>query len=109
VAEQHLADPVLDYFSPIRPAEGERSCHRRLDEALTIIEHAIAPQHRRSSRHRRVSHASRQAQPDLSMIQAAEIPTVSSDDFTAALDALSDRRTRLVAMVNNDGWAWDHL
>lgn len=47
--------------------------------------------------------------PDLDRLRAADIPTVSDEEFADAIEDQQKRRRRLLAMVEADAWYWPPL
>jgi hypothetical protein len=124
-AEQHLAYPVLHYFSSRQPESAAPPALARLDDALLLLRvgvvararpdpAAVEPLRRALNRYLAavaVTSAARQESapppvPDLGALKAAGIPVVADEEFAARLAGESDRRYRLRSFVAADGWNW---
>lgn len=126
-AEQHLAYPVLHYFHSPSTASAAPVALARLDEAVLLLRAAVAPPARiHSSAVEPVRRALDRwlfaatstvtgpqdgrppGLPDTSALRGAGIPLASAAEYlqAAAAAADADRRCRLRAVVEDDGWSW---
>lgn len=124
LGQRHLAYPILHYFHDVDVDAAAAVRIAMLDEALTLLEHGVAPEVRPrrsvlSSARRSVNAylgALRAAYirpadedppaPSLRALREAGIPTVSDDEFHEALQELSERRRTLCGALHDDGWTW---
>lgn len=126
LSQQHLAYPALHYFRSADANASPAVAVTVLDEALTLIEYGLAPDQRPSDLLLRAVRGSiarftdtvteqhpAAAQvppaPALAPLRAAGVPTVSDEQFARALDALSERRAKLHALLHHDGRSWDDI
>lgn len=124
LAQRHLAYPVLHYFQTEDVHMAPTVAVAVLDECLTVVLHGMPTEHRPSAmsllRARRAielytgtvgpDHESRDGAPPpprLQPLRDAGIPTVDDAVFAAQMQALTRRRARLRAVVENDGWRWE--
>ena len=124
-AEQHLAYPVLHYFSSRQPESAAPLALARLDDALLLLRDGVAararPEHSAIEPLRRAldrylaavdvtSAARRETEPppapDLGALGKAGVPVVSDEEFAARVADEADRRRRLRSFVAADGWSW---
>ncbi len=126
LAQRHAAYPVLHYFVGHHPQEALAPRLAALDEALTIIRHALPE----LSVHRAACDPARHAITELlgmldrHYIHAADPPpppprldalrrhgfTVENDaGFAETARQLEPRRKLLLAMVRAAGWSWDSV
>lgn len=124
LSEQYLSYPVLQYYHAARPEKSPAIGIVVLDEALTMLRYGIPetirpnPAVLRSARASVASFletlgpafitaAERVPQaPDLEALRERGVPTVSSGEFSEAVERLSERRRKLLGMLRNDGWTW---
>lgn len=123
-SERHVAYPVLQYFSASSPRADLSPRIASLDDAVTILAHAI-PAHLRPAQ--TVLHTLRKAireylrrieetqiklpeeppeLPDFDALRRAQIPLVQDDEIKANFDELKDHRRLLYGFVKADGWKW---
>ncbi len=124
LAQRHLAYPVLHYFQTEDVHMAPTVAVAVLDECLTIVLHGMSTEHRPNAmsllRARRAielytgtvrpSGETRRDVPPppcLEPLREAGLPTVEEGLFDAQLTHLQERRQRLRAVVENDGWRWD--
>lgn len=123
--ERHPTYPVLNYFHSPRIRTAFAPQVAALDEAVTILQHAVDPSVRpgsavlltvRSAVHEllltlqpaiRDTDREIPAAPDLAPLSHASVPLVPTAAFEQALTSLQDHRRRLNALVIADGWNWD--
>jgi hypothetical protein len=124
-AEQHLAYPVLHYFSSRQPESAAPLALARLDDALLLLHAGVAPCARPESSAieplRRaldrylaavdVTAAPRgetepPPAPDLGALRTTGVPVVPDGEFTGRVAGEADRRRRLRSFVAADGWTW---
>ncbi|GGI09421.1 potassium channel family protein [Egicoccus halophilus] len=125
LAQQFLSYPVLHYFhSPHRHSAIEPGI-AALDEALSLLEHGVAPSvrpHPMVLRPTRVAlerftdlvardHGADATQapplPDLAPLRRAGIPTVDDDTFRAGMAGRAEERRLLLALVQGTSWRWN--
>ena len=124
LAERHLTYPVLQYFhSGRRERTSTALTLVVLDEALTLLRHGVAVEARpdptaldplaravgwylETVEGALVADAVRPMEAaDLDAVRRAGIPTVSDDDYRAALERQAPRRCQLTALLIDEGWA----
>ncbi|MCB9550898.1 MAG: hypothetical protein H6705_03245 [Myxococcales bacterium] len=123
LTEQYLAYPVLHYFHSTTRPTAVAPMLAALDEALSLLMHAVEPRHRLPGRADRMLRGvltnclstlstawidpedEPPPLPDFAALRAAGIAVV--DDPGAALTRLAKRRRYLLALVRDDGWSWD--
>lgn len=120
-AQRHLTYPVLHYFHSRRPETALELQVAALDDALTILESAVAKEARPGRRElapirNAVASLLEEARgrsgemaagdpppvPDLQPLREAGIPLLAKADFSCH----RDRRRALLALVQNSGWQW---
>lgn len=123
LSQQHLAYPALHFFRSVDTTGSPGVAVAVLDEALTLIEHGVAPEHRPNPLLlRAVRDSIRQLAdtvtssdhhgldapplPNFAALQAAGIPTISEDEFRQQLQGLAERRSMLNALLHYDGRSW---
>lgn len=125
LTEQYLSYPILQYYHAARAEKSPAVGIAILDEALTILRYGIPEEHRPSVA---VLHSARSAvagyletlqsafispadeaasTPDLGPLRDAGIPTVTDEEFAAAVAELDERRKKLRGMMLADGWNWE--
>jgi hypothetical protein len=128
LAEQHVTYHVLHYFHAREPTRSVLVGLARLDEALTLLGHAVHPDVRPDpvltaytranvtrvidvigAVHRIVAPEDSPPAPDVAALAAAGVPLGDPRDLAAALDRLADRRRQIGALVASDGWTWDDV
>jgi hypothetical protein len=120
--EQHLTYPVLSYFHSARNAASSTIALVVLDDALTLLRHAVEPDARPDrlsvdALRRAVgscvetmagSFLSRDLKPlpppDLGPLRQAGIPTVGDSCFAEEMEREADRRRLLTELLSHDGW-----
>lgn len=127
-AQQHVTYHVLHYFHVRDPAHALVLGLARLDEALSLLEHAVAPGVRpdplttRQLRahlkhlidtvgdvHRTMPIDEAPPRPDTARLGQAGIPLGPPAELEVALYRLADRRRAVAALVASDGWSWDDV
>ena len=127
LTEQHLAYPILHTYHAANRQKSSVAAIAVLDEALTLIRFGVAEDCRpnpavlRSIREAVRSYLDSiestvkttadeaPPPPNLQRLRQANIPTVDDAMFAQALQELAERRTRLLALVRNDGWSWSSM
>lgn len=125
LAQQHLAYPVLHYYHSTDRNAALTPMVAVLDEMLTLLEHGVEHGKRPAaigvqSLREAVSNYLDTLEsafifpveepppiPSLFSLQQAGIPVAEESSFERALEKLEDRRRRLRALVQNDGWSWE--
>ena len=122
-AQRHLAYPVLHDFRSREPYVASARTLALLDDVLTLIHRGVDPS---VSFDRATIQLVRAAideakdrmpigvdenfpaplPPDLSVLSASGIPTVSPDRFDEAVRAMADRRRHLARLVHAAAWTW---
>lgn len=123
----HRAYPVLHYFYSKQEERAPAVAIPVLDEALTIFEYGIVERERpdsailtnaRSSIQNYLNTVTDMAiqpadqtppPPDLSSIRGAGVRTVDDETFAESVDALAERRRKLLGVVENDARQWPSL
>ena len=124
LADQHETYPILHYYHSERAQTASAVAVAVLDEALTVLLHGVPEEHRpnavvlagaRSSveSYLRTLHSAfiqpserTPPPPDLGRLRARGVPTVSDAAFAEALEALEERRRKLLGMLEADAWPW---
>ncbi|MBD1835898.1 two pore domain potassium channel family protein [Cyanobacteria bacterium FACHB-472] len=125
--QNHLVYPVLHYFHSTDLQTAAEINVVVLDEALTLLECAVKPEHRPdavalyalresvlvfldtlSSAFIKPA-ASAPPLPVLDELRASNIPLVSDEVFEKEVSSISKRRRLLLALVQNDGWTWKSI
>lgn len=125
LAQQHVAYPVLHYFHTPDRVTALAPAISVLDEALTLIRHGVAPEHRLDAVTTRTTATAIEVllealdaahidaadrapdPPPLSTLVELGIPTVEPAGYEAAVAGLAGRRALLLAFVASDGWTWE--
>ncbi|MFW5972657.1 MAG: ion channel [Bacteroidota bacterium] len=120
--QRHLAYPVLHYFHSADQRIALEPALAVLDDALLLLMEGLAPDVRPAPaivlparntiesflgtlRESFIREAPRAAPPpDLTALENAGIPTVSSESFVAAAAGASQRRKLLLGLVQDSGW-----
>ena len=128
LAEQHLTYHVLHNFHAKDPRRAALVGVARLDEALTLLEHGVAPEQRPDpfvTRQMR-AHIDRLAEvvaavhvtshdvetpagPERTTLALVGIPLAPEDEFDEAVRRLAPRRRQLHALVVGSGWSWTEV
>lgn len=121
---QHQAYPILHYYYSREDGHSSAIGTAILDEALTVLRCGVPEEYqpepvcliqaRASTRsYMDTLHSSfvpvaedLPAAPDLDVLRAAGIPTVSDEEFASELENLIERRQRLLRMVKEDAREW---
>ncbi|MGY2077740.1 potassium channel family protein [Blastococcus sp. SYSU DS0828] len=127
LAEQHLAYPVLHFFRSRRPEAAAPLAIARLDDALLLLESAVAapvrppvaavaPVRRVIDRYLSTAGSDHPVVPDdggpppppcTDRLAAAGVPLVDAHAWQGAVDRAAGRRARLRRLVEDAGWEWD--
>ncbi|MDX1656212.1 MAG: potassium channel family protein [Candidatus Competibacteraceae bacterium] len=126
-AERHLAYPVVHFFHNRNPATALAPRLAALDEALTLLLHAVASANRpdpavlanaRSAVNQYLQklrqdyiRPAREVPPpsELETLERAGVPLGDPADYRRALEDLRDRRRLLLGLVEQDGWRWQEV
>ncbi|ELY98067.1 potassium channel family protein [Natrialba asiatica] len=124
LAEQHKSYPILHYYHSEQAMQASAVAVPILDDALTLFRHGVPADEQLDPtlvENARTSVDSYLETLDTAFIDPAEevppepelerlreegIPTVSDEEFDAALAELSDRRRKLLGVVRADAWEW---
>lgn len=124
LAEQHKAYPILHYYHSEEEKASSAMAVAIFDEATTILRRGV-PEEDRPDR-ALLENASSSTDsyletlsgafispadepppaPDLARLRDADVPTVSDEEFGRVVDGLSDRRRKLLGIVDADAWHW---
>ncbi|ELZ06512.1 potassium channel family protein [Natrialba aegyptia] len=124
LAEQHKSYPILHYYHSDQAMQASAVAVPIMDDALTLFRHGIPDEEQpnptliedaRTSVHRYLETldtafidpaAEEPPAPELDRLREEGIPTVSDEEFDAALEELSERRRKLLGVVRADAWEW---
>ncbi|ELZ09624.1 hypothetical protein C478_15632 [Natrinema thermotolerans DSM 11552] len=124
LAEQHKSYPILHYYHSEQASRASAVAVPILDEALMLsryampegqgLDPAIVENGRSSARSYLETlddsfidpAPSVPRAPDLERLREDDIPTVSDEAFAESLADLTDRRQRLLGVVEADAWEW---
>ncbi|WP_408958430.1 two pore domain potassium channel family protein [Natrinema sp. 74] len=127
LAEQHKSYPILHYY---HSEQGERASAVAvpiLDESILLFRHAVPDEHAPDPAIVETVRASSESfletldesfiepepavprSPNLERLREDDIPTVSDREFAEALAEETDRRRRLLGVVEADAWEWPPL
>ena len=124
LAQRNLAYPVLHYFHSGHSHTAAAPMIARLDEIVTLLRCGLREPDRPDPYVTRPLHEaltqfldtlgsafvdaspSPPPPPTLGRMRAAGLPTVTDEEFAAALTEHEQRRRLLLALVHNDGWDW---
>ncbi|WP_245742207.1 potassium channel family protein [Natrinema salaciae] len=124
LTENHKAYPVLHYFYSARTDRSPIVEIAVLDETVTLLRFGVPERYRPNRLLLRISRTSIEhyletlhegfvepadsspPPPDLRALREAGVPTVSNDEFEAALDELETRRRLLYGLVESDAREW---
>lgn len=123
-AERHLSYPILHFFHSTARHEDFRTQLFNLDEAVTILQHAIPEQVQphpaalatvRHATTQVMRHVPASAPPageptptGLERLRQAGIPTVDDETFGQRLEVVSEHRRHLVAFAEESLWHGQH-
>ncbi len=124
LADQHKAYPILHYYHSEHPKHASAMAVPVFDEALTILLRGV-PEGDRPARIMLENARSASDNyldtlnnafiepadnapppPELERLRAADLPTVTDEEFTDALADLQERRRKLLGVVIADAWHW---
>jgi hypothetical protein len=124
---RHVAYPVVHYVHGESPDAAVALRVAAVDEAVTLFEHAVAPEARP---HPLVLHSLRCAlsgylkvlrdiyvaptgeappPPSLEPLRRRGVPLVDEAAYARAVEELADRRRILYSLVLHDGWVWEEV
>src|SRR6056297_477915 len=127
LAEQHKSYPILHYYHSEKGERASAVAVPIFDESLMLFRYAIPddaspdPAVIESARSSVESYLETLDEsfidpepavprsPNLERLRADDIPTVSDPEFADALAELTDRRRRLLGVVEADAWEWPPL
>ena len=117
-AERQLSYPILNYFHSEQREKDFRVQLRALDEAVTLLAHAVQPSYRphpmvidgvrhasrQITRHISPSGAQTVDPIDLTPLREAGVPTVDDASFTRDVASVTDHRRRVAAYSRESLW-----
>lgn len=124
LADQHKSYPILHYYHSERAKQASAMAVAVFDESMTILRFGV-PEDEQPDRV--LVESARSASqnyletlnnafiepaeepprsPDLDRLRDEGVPTVPDSEFADALDELTERRRKLLAVVNADAWHW---
>jgi len=124
LVSNHKAYPVLHYFYTPQAGQAPARSIALLDETLTLLRFGVPEQHGRHELALTGARSSVQSyldtldsafvepadeappDPEISVLRDAGIPTVSDGEFGRSVDALDDRRRKLLGLVTSDERQW---
>ncbi|PCR90980.1 potassium channel family protein [Natrinema ejinorense] len=124
LAEQHKSYPILHYYHSEQADRASAVAVPIFDEALMLLRYGVPDEHSPDPAVVESGRSSAQSYletldtafiepapsvpraPDLERLRDDDIPAVSDDAFAEALTDLTDRRRRLLAVVEADAWEW---
>lgn len=124
LAQEHAAYPILHHFHAVDRTTALAPGIAVLDDALTLLRHGVADEHRldpvtlRSatgaigavlgalSTHHLDGAPAAPDPPPLAILDRIGIPRAPDDDYAASTKGLHERRGLLLALIRSDGWAW---
>lgn len=124
LADQHKAYPILHYYHSETAKNASAMAAAILDEALTLLTEAIPTEHQGNAAVVASTRSSLSSyldtlhsafikpadrtppRPDLDVLRAAGVPTVTDEQFDDSLAHLADRRRRLLGLIQGDEWYW---
>ncbi|MEY7851811.1 ion channel [Natrarchaeobius sp. A-rgal3] len=127
LADQHKSYPILHYYHSEQGKRASAVAVPILDEALTIYRHGLPDEEGPNSVVVEDARSSAQSyldtldtafiepadevppDPNLELLREDGIPTVSDEEFDAALEGLTERRRKLLGVVEADAWHWPPL
>ncbi|QLG47996.1 two pore domain potassium channel family protein [Natrinema halophilum] len=127
LAEQHESYPILHYYHSEQSERASAVAVPILDESLTIFRHGIPDEYSpdpavvetaRAGTHSYLETLDESfiepapavaRSPNLERLREDGIPTVADEEFATALAGLTERRRRLLGVVESDAWEWPPL
>ncbi|WP_265112193.1 potassium channel family protein [Halosolutus halophilus] len=124
LAEQHKSYPILHYYHSEQSDRASAVAVPILDEALTLYRHGVPDGHGPDPMLVEAARSSTQdyletldtafiepadevpPPPELDRLREEGIPTVDDEAFADALADLTERRRRLLGVVEGDAWEW---
>ena len=124
ITEQHFAYPILHYYRGAQPSKSPAIALAVLDDALTILRFGVPPDVQPNTATLSSGRAAVQGfldtlhsafmkpsespppTPTLAALRQADIPTVTDEQFEAAIRQLEERRRSLLGLVRDAGWDW---
>lgn len=127
LADRHKSYPILHYYHSERGENASALAVAALDEALTLLMHAVPATESGDLYNRTVVRSARSSTtnylrtlrtafiepassppptPQIQQLRAAGIPAVGDDEFEQAVAELADRRRMLLGVVVADAWQW---
>jgi hypothetical protein len=124
LADQHKAYPILHYYHSERGKRASAMAVPIFDEAMTLFRHGVDGDAQLNPTLVENARASTDSyldtletafiepaeevppSPDLDRLREEGISTVEDGEFDEALEALADRRRKLLGVVRADAWHW---
>jgi hypothetical protein len=124
LADQHKSYPILHYYHSEQAKHASAMAVAVFDESLTVLQFGIpeseqpdpilvenarsANENYLETLHNAFIEPADQPppSPNLDRLRKHDIPTVSDEEFAAALEKRTDRRRKLLGIVNADAWHW---
>ncbi|WP_375263815.1 ion channel, partial [Palleronia sp.] len=125
MSERYRAYPVLQYYHAAERQKSPIVAVTLLDDALTLMKFGVPAEHQPSPAVLQSARASVESfldtlpsafihpapeappDPDLAAVADVGIPTLPQEQFVEEVEALSERRRRMLGLLRNDGWNWD--
>lgn len=124
LADQHKSYPILHFYHSEEAQHASAVAVAILDETTTILRYGVPRENQPDPVLVENVRAASQSYletldnafidpadeppplPDLDRLRARGVPTVPDDEFTEALEELSERRRKLLGTVRADAWHW---
>ena len=124
LADQHEAYPILHYYHSENGDRASAMAVPIFDEALTLFRYGVSEEDQPNAALVENARSSTESYlqtlesafiepaedvpppPDLDRLRAEEIQTVSDEEFADALEDLTERRRKLLGVVEADAWNW---
>jgi hypothetical protein len=124
LSDQHKSYPILHYYHSEQPNHASAMAVAVFDEAMTLLRFGVPAEHRpdavlvenaRSATDNYLETMNNAyiepaeeapPPPDLDRLREHGIPTVSDEALAEQIDDLTERRRKLLAVVNSDAWHW---
>ena len=124
LATQHKSYPILHYYHSEEAKHSSAMAVVLLDEALTVLRYGVPEDDQPNTALLENARGASENYletlneafiepadetpdpPDLDRLREARVPTVSDEEFEAAVDDLDERRQQLLGVVRSDAWNW---
>ncbi|MGP4066400.1 ion channel [Oceanobacillus sp. M65] len=124
LTQQHKAYPILHYFHSEKDEQASSVAVAIFDEALTLYTFGVPKQYQPNKVWIKEARSSVQSylgtlhaafinpadnvppSPDINMLRAENLPTVTDEEFQSCLAQLKNRRKKLRGMVQADARSW---